>query len=69
MMEAVRDCINELKNKDERLAILLYYLGGKVYREIGEILGKSTSTAKNRVQSAQDQIKRCLEAKGVTSIF
>jgi DNA-directed RNA polymerase specialized sigma24 family protein len=47
---------------------LLYYLGGKVYREIGQILGKSTSTAKNRIQSAQGQLKRCLEGKGVDSV-
>jgi DNA-directed RNA polymerase specialized sigma24 family protein len=44
---------------------LLYYLGGKVYREIGQVLGKSTSTAKNRIQSAQEQLKRCLEDKGI----
>ena len=68
VIEAVRDCVNELDNADERQAIALYYLGGKVYREIGEILGKSTSMARNRVQSAQDKVKRCLERKGVHSV-
>ena len=66
--EAVRDCIGELKNEDEKQAIVLYYLGGKVYREIGEILGKSTSMARNRVKSAQEQVRRCLERRGVTSV-
>ena len=68
VVEAVRDCIGELKNEDEKQAIVLYYLGGKVYREIGEILGKSTSMARNRVKSAQEQVRRCLERRGVTSV-
>jgi RNA polymerase sigma-70 factor (ECF subfamily) len=66
-MEAVRDCINELENTDEKQAIVLYYLGSKVYREIGEIIGKSTSMARNRVKSAQDKVRRCLERKGVNA--
>ncbi len=66
-IEAVRNCIAELMDQAEKQAILLYYLGGKVYREIGEILGESTSTARNRVQSAQHKVKRCLERKGIHS--
>jgi RNA polymerase sigma-70 factor (ECF subfamily) len=69
VIEAVRDCINELDDEDEKQAIVLYYLSGKVYREIGAILGKSTSMARNRVKSAQEQVKRCLERKGITSVF
>lgn len=67
-MDAVRDCIHELTNNDEKQAILLYYLGGKVYREIGEILGESLSMARNRVKSAQEKVKRCLERKGIDSL-
>ncbi len=67
VIEAVRECIDELQNDQERYAIVLYYMAGKVYREIGEILGKSTSMAKNRVKSAQDKVERCLEKKGVDS--
>lgn len=37
-IQAVRDCIAALKNEEERQAFLLYYLSGKAYREIGEIL-------------------------------
>jgi len=66
--EAVRDCISELENEDEKQAIKLYYLTSKVYREIGEILGKSTSMARNRVKSAQDKVKRCLERKGFATV-
>ena len=63
-IEAVRDCINALQQEEEREAIVLYYLAGKVYREIGEVLGKSTSMAKNYVTAARDKVKRCLERKG-----
>jgi len=62
--QAIKDCIQVLENEQERDAILLYYLAGKVYREIAEILGKSLSTAKNRVLSAQEKVKACLAGKG-----
>jgi RNA polymerase sigma-70 factor (ECF subfamily) len=67
VVQAVRKCIDELENEQERHAVVLYYIAGKVYREIGEILGRSTSMAKNRVKSAQEKIKRCLERKGIDS--
>ncbi len=63
-VEAVRACIDALAEDDERQAIVLYYFLGKVYREIGDILQKSTSTAKNYVTAARDKLKRCLEHKG-----
>jgi len=63
-VEAVRDCISRIQSDDERKALLLYYTGEKVFREIGEILGKSTSMAKNYVTAAQEKVKRCLERKG-----
>jgi RNA polymerase sigma-70 factor (ECF subfamily) len=64
-MDAVRDCIDRLEHRDEKLAILLYHLSGMVYREIGEVLGKSTSMARNRVKAAQRKVKQCLENKGI----
>ena len=67
LVEAVRDCIGEIENQDERQAILLYHLADKVYREIGEILGKSTSMARNHVKAAQDRLRQCLERKGIHS--
>ena len=65
---AIRDCIDELQNPDEQHAIVLYYLYDKVYREIGEILGESTSMARNRIKAAQAKVKECLERKGVTGL-
>lgn len=63
-IESVRACLDALTEDDERQAIVLYYFLGKVYREIGDILQKSTSTAKNYVTAARDKLKRCLERKG-----
>lgn len=68
VVQAVRDCIDELDHQDEKHAIVLYYLGDKVYREIGEVLGKSTSMARNRVKAAQDKVRRCLERKGINAV-
>lgn len=66
-IEAVRECIAELENDKERQAVLLYYLGSKVYREIGEVLGESLSMARNRVKAAQEKVRQCLERKGIDS--
>lgn len=63
-VDAVRECIDALSQEDERQALMLYYFVGKVYREIGDILQKSTSTAKNYVSVAREKVKRCLEHKG-----
>jgi RNA polymerase sigma-70 factor (ECF subfamily) len=68
-IEAVRDCVDRLEHRDEKQAILLYYLSGMAYREIGEVLGKSTSMARNRVQAAREKVKQCLENKGIGTIL
>lgn len=68
LLQAVRDCIRQLEGAAERQALLLYYLGGKVYREIGEVLGESTSMARNRVKAGQEQVRRCLEDKGIEGL-
>jgi RNA polymerase sigma-70 factor (ECF subfamily) len=64
--QTVRDCIGELEHPDEKQALVLYYLYEKVYREIAEMLGESTSMARNRIKAAQAKVKDCLERKGVT---
>lgn len=65
--QAISECIQALENEEEKQALLLYYLAEKVYREIASILGKSLSTAKNRVLSAQAKVKGCLASKGYPS--
>jgi RNA polymerase sigma-70 factor, ECF subfamily len=68
IIEAVRDCIDRLEHRDEKQAILLYYLSGMVYREIGKVLEKSTSMARNRVKAAQEKVKQCLERMGIDTV-
>ena len=63
--QAVRACIASLRNEDERHAIVLYYLGGKVYREVGAILDRSTSMAQKLVRQAGEKMRRCLVRRGV----
>lgn len=68
LAQAVRDCIDELDG-NEKQAIVLYYVAGQVYREIGEVLNKSTSMAHKLCKSAQDQVQRCLESKGIRELI
>ena len=63
--QAVQECIEVLDDQEERLAFLMYFLGGKVYREIAEVLSCSLSTAKNRVHHARGKLRRCLEGLGM----
>ncbi len=62
---AVRDCLRQLEVDEEREAILLYYLGEMVLREIAVILEKSISTVKNRLEAAKAKLRRCLQRKGI----
>lgn len=66
--QAVHDCIEALRNKEEKQVLVLYYLIGKVYREISEVIGKSISMVKKRITSAKENVKRCLEQKGINSL-
>ena len=43
-------------------------MGEKVYSEIADVIGKSTSMARNRVNAAEEKVRRCLEEKGVASM-
>jgi RNA polymerase sigma-70 factor (ECF subfamily) len=66
--KAVQECIDELANEQEKQALVLYYLVGAVYREIGETVGRSISMVKKRIESAKTKIKICLERKGIDSL-
>ncbi|MBC8478193.1 MAG: RNA polymerase sigma factor [Candidatus Delongbacteria bacterium] len=61
---AITDCLKRLDSREEREAILHYYLGGKVLREIADFIDSSLSTARNRITAAKEKLRRCLEAKG-----
>lgn len=63
----IRDCLEALDKDEERQALVLYYLGEKVFREVGAILGKSTSMAQKWVRKAKEKMRRCLERKGIAA--
>ncbi|MFH2042725.1 MAG: sigma-70 family RNA polymerase sigma factor [Acidobacteriota bacterium] len=61
---AIGDCLEELRKEEEKQALFLYYFMDRVYREIGQVLGRSVSMVKKHINSALIQLKHCLERKG-----
>ena len=64
LQKAVGECVDELRKDEEKQALFLYYFMDRVYREIGEVLGRSVSMVKKHITSALTQLKICLERKG-----
>ncbi|MCJ7680241.1 MAG: RNA polymerase sigma factor [Candidatus Aminicenantes bacterium] len=64
LQRAVGDCLEELRKEEEKQALFLYYFMDRVYREIGQVFGKSVSMVKKHINSALLQLKLCLERKG-----
>jgi len=65
LVSAVRSCLGELSKDEERESLVLYYVSGLLFREIGAVFGKSTSMAQKWVRAAREKVKRCLERKGI----
>ncbi|MBU1187143.1 MAG: RNA polymerase sigma factor [Acidobacteria bacterium] len=61
---AIGECVDDLRKEEEKQALFLYYFMDRVYREIGQVLGKSVSMVKKHINSALFQLKHCLERKG-----
>jgi RNA polymerase sigma-70 factor (ECF subfamily) len=59
----VNECLDRLE-EGERAPFVLYHLEGFTYEEIAGIMKTSLSTARNRVKSAERNMKACLEKKG-----
>jgi RNA polymerase sigma-70 factor (ECF subfamily) len=67
VFRTINECIGKLQKEQEKQAIVLYYISGKVYREIGQITGKSVSMVKKRIFTAKEKLRRCLESRGIKS--
>lgn len=63
-LEMLEHCLDKLK-EEERIAIRLNYIEGFVYKDIADIIGKSISTVKNRIEAGLKNLKTCLEKNGI----
>ena len=65
LAEDVRRAVEGLP-AGEREAILLAYFGGHTYRETAQLLGQPEGTVKSRIRSGLQNLRRTLDAEGVT---
>jgi RNA polymerase sigma-70 factor (ECF subfamily) len=65
LAEDVRRAVEALP-AGEREAILLAYFGGHTYRETAHLLGQPEGTVKSRIRSGLQNLRRTLDAEGVT---
>ena len=63
-LNALYQCLDKLED-EEKLSIRFYFIEQLTYREIANILEKSTSTIKNRVDSGLKNLKKCLRKNGI----
>jgi len=64
LMEILHQCLDKLTD-EEKLAIRFHFIEQFAYREIADIIDKSTSTVKNRVESGLKNLKECLRENGI----
>lgn len=64
--DEVREAVEELGAR-ERLAVQLFYLKGKSYREIAETLGMNINTVSPTLRHAVGKIQRRLQQRGLWS--
>ena len=65
LREDVRRAVESLP-PGERDAIMLAYFGGRTYREAATLLGQPEGTVKSRIRSGLVNLRRSLDAMGVT---
>jgi RNA polymerase sigma factor (sigma-70 family) len=66
--ERVREMVNELPERS-REVVVLYYLKGMKYREIGEQLNISPRTVENQLRYALDKLRAVLMNKKITGML
>ena len=62
--EALKDCINRLK-QEQKQCIRLFYYEDKSYRDIAEMTGYEEKKVKSLLQNGKRNLKICLEEKNV----
>lgn len=61
-LNALRECIGRLKEKQKK-CVSLFYLEEKSYREIVDITGMDLNGVKSSIQNGKRNLKICLEGK------
>ena len=56
-------CLTTL-SEDQRLAVRLFYIEGKCYNEIVELMGQEWRQVRSYIQNGRRNLKICMEAKG-----
>lgn len=66
LSDGVRRAVDKLP-AEERDAIVLAYFGGHSYRETAALLGAPEGTVKSRIRRGLSELRRALEAEGITT--
>jgi RNA polymerase sigma-70 factor (ECF subfamily) len=56
-------CLTTL-SEDQQLAVRLFYIEGKCYNEIVELMGQEWSQVRSYIQNGRRNLKICMEAQG-----
>jgi RNA polymerase sigma-70 factor (ECF subfamily) len=64
MEDALKDCIERLKN-EQKECIRLFYYESRCYNEIADSMGLDEKKVKSHLQNAKRNLKLCLEEKNV----
>jgi RNA polymerase sigma-70 factor (ECF subfamily) len=64
LMAVLHQCLDKLTD-EEQLSIRFHFIEQLAYREIADIIDKSISTVKNRVESGLKNLKECLKENGI----
>jgi len=67
LVQAVRECLEGLRKEEERKVLVMYYMLGRNYREIGRVFRKSVNSVRRAAAAGAEKVKRCLEEKGFGS--
>jgi RNA polymerase sigma-70 factor, ECF subfamily len=62
--DAVRDCVDALDDPLRRI-VRLRYVEGRTTRSIADAVDLPEATVRSRLDSARDEIRRCLGSKGI----
>ncbi len=63
-LTALEDCIEELKEEQQR-CVKLFFLEKKSYQQVNEETGLNMKKVKSHIQNGKRNLKMCLESKNV----